>query len=58
MLALFHSVIFRQMRVLYEKYLSLPQYGNTENPLVTVRTLRIDLIVKVKEQLRFVFSVV
>jgi len=43
MLALLHSTIDRGE---HEKYLFLPLYGNTENPLVTVCTPKIDYTVK------------
>ena len=43
----------------HEKYLFLPLYGNTENPLVAARVPgSISHSEKAKEQLRFVFSVV
>ena len=47
MLALLHSIIDRGE---HEKYFFLPLYGNTENPLVTVRTPRINYVVTVKKQ--------
>ena len=51
-----HSTIDRGE---HENYLFLPLYGNTENPLLTVPTPRINShSEKAKGQLCFIFSVV
>jgi len=56
MLAPFHSALDRGE---HEKYLFLPLYGNTENPLVAARAPgSISHSEKAKERLHFVFSVV